>query len=89
MTDENKAILTKALAILGFCVTIALIIWLIVMAFSRMPSAFSSLSGIANSINLREEISSLEVTLEKKVVNSGELFEINWTDTNTEGTYRL
>lgn len=89
MTDENKAVLTKALAILGFCVTIALIIWLIVMAFNRMPSAFSSLSGIADSINLREEISSIEVTLEKKVVNSGEPFEINWTDTQTEGTYRL
>jgi hypothetical protein len=89
MTDATKAILTKSLAILGFCVTVALIIWLIIMALGRLPSAFNSLASIADSVNLRKEISALEVTLEKTVVNSGEPFRVAWTDTKQDGIYRF
>ena len=89
MSESSKAILTKILAILGFCVTVALIIWLIITLIGRAPGAFSSLANIADGINLRKELTKLDVTLEKGVVNSGEPFEISWTDTKHDGTYRL
>lgn len=89
MSETSKAILTKVLAILGFCVTIALIIWLIITLIGKAPGAFSSLAGVANSINLHKELSALAVTTDKKVANSGEPFELSWTDTKHPGTYHL
>lgn len=89
MSETSKAILTKVLAILGFCVTIALIIWLIITLIGKAPGAFSSLAGVANSINLHKELSALAVTTDKKVANSGEPFELSWTDTKHPGTYQV
>ena len=89
MSEASKAILTKVLAIVGFCVTIALIIWLIITLVGRAPGAFSSLANVADGINLRKELTKLDVTLEKSVVNSSEPFEISWTDTKHEGAYQL
>jgi hypothetical protein len=89
MGEASKGVLTKILAILGFCVTIALIIWLIITIIAKAPGAFRSLAGIADDINLHKELSALEVTPEKDVVNSGEPFTLTWTDTDHEGTYQV
>jgi hypothetical protein len=89
MSDTAKTLAVKILAIIGFSVTVVLIIWLAISIASRIPNLFNSLANIADSINLRKEITSITVELEKTVVNAGEAFTLSWTDTRTTGMYRL
>ncbi len=89
MSESTKEVFAKILAIFGFCVTVALIIWLIITAIGRAPHWFASLASVADSVNLRKETSTLEVSVAKSVVNSGEPFDLSWTDTNHAGAYRL
>lgn len=81
----------KTLAIVGFLATIILSVWLMVQVVRIIPNAFSSLASIADSIsNYRgEEGDELTIATGKSIVNSGESFQIAWTDLERDGTYNF
>lgn len=86
-SDEKKLTAAKALAIAGFALVLVFAVWLAVQIVSLIPSAFSSLASLANSIYNYGHDQELIVATEKSMVNSGESFVISWTKLNDEGTY--
>lgn len=87
-TDEQKKeSFTKVLAIAGFIAIIIFAVWLAVQIVSILPSAFSSLASLADSVYNYDKKTELEVATEKSVVNAGESFTITWTQLRGEGTY--
>ncbi len=84
-TTKNGAI--KTLAILGFVVVIVLGVWLAVKVVSLIPSAFSSLASIADSINNNRPTNTLTIESEERVINSEGIFTLAWTNVKREGTY--
>ncbi|HEU4677230.1 MAG TPA: hypothetical protein VFS75_00755 [Candidatus Paceibacterota bacterium] len=88
-THQYRILMIKTLAIIGFLVTLGLVVWLIVAGLRLIPGAFSSLASIAESIKNYRPLPSLELTLEKTAVDSGESFELHWTDMGTEGTFHF
>lgn len=87
VTEEKKESLTKILAIAGFVAIIIFAVWLAVQIVSILPSAFSSLASLADSVYNYEKDAALEVVTEKSVVNAGESFTISWTQMRKEGIY--
>lgn len=77
----------KTFAILGFIAVIVLSVWLAVQIVSIIPSAFSSLASIADSVSNYRPDEKLEVATQNSVVNAGESFTITWTHMRREGTY--
>ena len=91
-TDEPKTfhgIAIKILAIIGFLATLVLVLWLLVEGAKRTPAAFSSLASIAESIQNYRPIHEFTIATEKSTVNSGESFQISWTDTKQPGEYHF
>jgi hypothetical protein len=87
-TDEQKKeSLTKILAIAGFLAIIIFAVWLAVQIVSILPSAFSSLASLADSVYNYDKEAEFEVATEKSVVNAGESFTITWTQLDGEGAY--
>lgn len=84
-----KAIATKILAIVGFCATLAFIVWLIAGLVSNAPERFASLASIIDSLERRGSIPELTIATENIVVNSKEPFTITWTDMKKEGEYNF
>lgn len=87
VTEEKKDSLTKTFAIVGFVVLTLFIVWLAVRIVSVIPSAFSSLASIAESVYNYSNKQELVVATPKAVVNAGESFTITWTEMRGEGTY--
>ncbi len=87
-THSPQRSLVKLLAIIGFFAFVVLILWALVQGVRAFPSAFSSLASIAKSINSYRPDPVLEVTPEKNIVNSGEVFTIKWTNMGP-GTYQV
>ncbi len=87
VSEEKKTTLTKVLAILGFLAIIVLAVWLAVKIVSVIPSAFSSLASLADSVYNYDREMKLEVATENSVVNAGEAFTISWTNMRKNGTY--
>jgi hypothetical protein len=85
--EQKKESLTKILAIAGFLAIIIFAVWLAVQIVSILPSAFSSLASLADSVYNYDKEVEFEVATEKSVVNAGESFTISWTKQNAEGTY--
>lgn len=85
--EEKKDSVTKTLAILGFVAIIILIVWLAVKIVAFIPSAFSSLASIADSIYNNDVKNELVISTKNSVVNSGETFTVSWTDMPGDGTY--
>ena len=81
-----KTVLTKVLAIVGFFVTLALLVWLAIEGGKRAPGAFASLASLVDGMN-RSGVHELTLATEKSVVNSEESFQISWTDMRTPGEY--
>ena len=86
---NSKTALIKTLAIVGFFATLAILVWLFIQGFRFVPSAFTSLASIADSINSYRPDAELNVAVEKTIVNSGESFKLTWTDLGEPGTYRF
>ncbi|MBX9906885.1 hypothetical protein K2X96_03240 [Patescibacteria group bacterium] len=85
--EAQKISAIKTLAIIGFITSIVLCVWLAVQLVRLVPSGFSSLASLAESINSREK--EFIVTTEKNIINSGELFTLTWTEMKREGVYTL
>lgn len=85
--EEKKDSVTKTLAILGFVAIIILIVWLAVKVVAMIPSAFSSLASIADSVYNNGSDSELVVSTQNSVVNTGQSFEVSWTEMRGNGTY--
>ena len=86
VTEERKESVTKSLAIAGFIAIILLIVWLAVQIVSIIPSAFSSLASIADSVYGTPN-NELIVATKNSVINSGESFTVSWTEMRGNGTY--
>ncbi len=89
VTEEQKMNTTKTLAIVGFVVLIVFTVWLAVQIVSYIPSAFSSLASIADSIYNRNESKEFLVANEKSMVNTGDVFTISWSEQRQKGTYEI
>ncbi|MFM2374291.1 MAG: hypothetical protein RLZZ234_286 [Candidatus Parcubacteria bacterium] len=87
VNQESKTSAIKTLAILGFIAAIVAGLWLTVQVVRHIPSAFSSLASIANSLYGTDK--GLGVTTEKDVVNSGESVRMSYTPARAEGDYTL
>ncbi len=87
VSEDKKTTLMKVLAILGFLAIIILAVWLAVKIVSVIPSAFSSLASLADSVYNYDREEKLEVATENSVVNAGEAFTISWTNMRENGSY--
>ena len=85
----KRSVPVKLLAILGFIVTVVIIVWLIIMGIKQAPALFSSLAGMARGIQNYHPVTEITLELEKEVVNSGESFQISWTDVKQAGEYQF
>jgi hypothetical protein len=86
-TQAFRILAIKSLAIVGFLVTIALLLWLGFQGAQRVPGVFSSLASLAESMRDYRPVTELTLATEKSVVNSGESFQISWTDMKHDGVY--
>jgi hypothetical protein len=85
-THTPQRALIKLLAIVGFFVLLALIIWAVVQGLRAFPSAFSSLASIAETVNNYHPKDDFSVVVQKSIVNSGETFTVTWNEMR-KGTY--
>ncbi len=83
---ESYGSIVKILAIIGFFGTLTLIAWLLVQSVRLVPTFFSSLAQIAETVNTYSPQNHLELTLEKDLVNAGEMVALNWNNMG-EGSY--
>ncbi len=86
VTSEQKESVTKMLAIVGFLAAIVLLVFIAVKLVSVLPTAFSSLASLADSVYNHDEIS-LSITTPNTVVKNGEGFSLSWDEVNRPGTY--
>ena len=87
VTEEQKSSLTKVLAIFGFLALVVFSVWLAVQIVRVLPSAFSSLASLADSVYNYEESDEFLTAPEKSIVNAGESFTISWSKQSQPGTY--
>jgi hypothetical protein len=76
----------KTLAIGGFVGLIIIIAWLGIQLISFMPSAFTSLASLADSVYNYKPVELVVVT-NKSVANSGEAFTISWNKPKQVGSF--
>jgi hypothetical protein len=97
-TSEKQAAkkdsILKTLAITGFIGVIMLIAWASIQLVSVVPSAFSSLASLAESVNHPNdtaqemtEVDTLLVTSDTLLANSGDPVTINWNTAQANGSY--
>ena len=87
VTQEQKDSVTKTFAIVGFVVAILFAVWLAVQIVGVIPSAFNSLASIADGVYNYNEDQELTVAANDTVANTGEAFELSWTQMSRPGTY--
>lgn len=85
--EEKKDALTKTFAIVGFTALLIFVVWLAVQLVSIVPSAFSSLASLADSVYNYDAKQELEVATDNSVANAGESFTISWTALRGVGEY--
>ncbi len=88
-THDTRTLVTKVLAVIGFIATIAAILSLVVKGLERAPGAFASLASVAERVNTYRPLHELTIATEKTVVNSGESFQISWTNVRQNGEYHF
>jgi hypothetical protein len=76
----------KTLAIGGFVGLIIIIAWLGIQLISFMPSAFSSLASLADSVYNYQPVE-LVVVSDRSVANAGEAFTITWNKPKQTGSF--
>ena len=84
--NQGKERVLKTLAIGGFVGLIIIIAWLGIQLISFMPSAFTSLASLADSV-YNYKPTELVVVNNKSVANSGESFTITWNKPKQVGTF--
>lgn len=77
----------KTFATVGFLAIIVLLVWLAVQIVSFIPSAFSSLASLADSVYSNRPTNEIVVSNGNSIVGNGEAFTISWTDTKKTGEY--
>lgn len=87
VNPEQKESVLKGLAVVGFLAAIILLVFIAVKVVTLIPSAFSSLASIADSVYNYENQKELVVETPNTVVNTGEHFTITWTNMKRPGTY--
>lgn len=87
VTEEQKGSLTKTFAIVGFIAIVVFAVWLAVQIVSVIPSAFSSLASLADSVYNYDSKKELVVSTKETVINAGESFSISWTTFKQDGIY--
>ncbi len=87
--EEKKDSITKTMAIIGFVAAILFFAWLAVAVVKVIPSAFSSLASLADSVYNYPEAKEIVVSGDKTSIESGEVVNLNWTEENIKGTYSL
>jgi hypothetical protein len=85
VTPEQKSSAIKTLAIIGFIAAIVAGLWISVQIVRHIPSAFSSLASIADSLYGNPK--SMQIAAESDVVNSGEAYRFTFTPMRGEGSY--
>ncbi len=84
--NKGKEGVLKTLAIGGFIGLIIIIAWLGIQLISFMPSAFTSLASLADSVYNYKPVE-LVVVSNKTVANSGEAFTISWNKPKQTGSF--
>lgn len=88
--SSSNGTLVKVLALIGFFVSIVLVLMFVVETIKNAPSAFSSLATVAQNIDSYRPVKSITITSGKAVVNASESFQINWTDVKQDsGEYHF
>jgi hypothetical protein len=87
VTHEEKDALTKTFAIVGFVVLVIFGVWLAVKIVTFVPSAFSSLASLADSVYNYDKTETITVNSENNVYNAGEAFTLSWGAMRRLGTY--
>lgn len=85
--EEKRESLTKVFAIVGFVAIILFALWLAVQIVSVIPSAFSSLASLADSVYNYDKQQDLVVSTPNSVVNAGESVTVVWTKMRNDGVY--
>lgn len=93
--QKTRESILKSLAIAGFISIVILIAWASVQLVNLVPSAFSSLASLAESMNQYEksevmkdsEQQDLTVTSNTKLVNTKEVVNLSWSTTEVPGSY--
>lgn len=88
-THDAKTSVIKSLAIVGFLAIVVFFVWILVQGARALPEGFASLASIAETIQNYRPITELSVATEKSIVNSGESFQLSWTDMKRKGTYHF
>ena len=87
VTSDQKDGLTKTFAIVGFIVLIIFGVWLAVKIVSFVPSTFSSLASLADSVYNYNDKQEIVINSGNDVLNAGESFTLSWADMRRPGTY--
>jgi hypothetical protein len=85
--QEKKDRVLKSLAIAGFVGLIIVISWLGIKFVNVLPSAFSSLASLADTVYRYEPVGDLTVVADKVRVNVDELVTITWEAEKRAGSY--
>ena len=83
---KSKEGILKVLAIGGFIGLIIIIAWLGIQLISFMPSAFTSLASLADSVYNYKPVEIVVVST-KAVANAGESFTLTWNKPKQNGTF--
>lgn len=87
VTHDEKDSLTKTFAIVGFIVLVIFAVWLAVKIVTFIPSAFSSLASLADSVYNYDKTETITVNNENNVYNAAEAFTLSWGAMRRPGTY--
>ncbi|MEL6802499.1 MAG: hypothetical protein AAFO91_01800, partial [Bacteroidota bacterium] len=88
--EASKSRVLKTFAVVGFVVLIIVAFWLAIQIVQLIPSTFSSLASLAESVEDGRQAQN-EIVIEDSagVVNAGESFTITWSDLDRDGAYVL
>lgn len=93
--QKNRETILKSLAITGFISIIVLIAWASVKLVNLVPSAFSSLASLAESMSQFEkkelskdsELATFTVTSNTKLIDTKNIINLSWSTTDTPGSF--
>lgn len=95
--QKKREAILKTLAIGGFISLIIIIAWASVKLVNLVPSAFSSLASLAESVSVGQyeneegskenEVEELIVTSNSKLVNTKDVVNLSWSATEVPGSY--
>lgn len=85
--EQRKNSAIKTLAIIGFTALVVFGVWLAVQLVQLAPSAFTSLASMAERVYAPSITDDLEITTTKTVVNTGEAFQLSWSEVDADGGF--